>query len=140
MSFLQLLEQREDALLSGNCTGIYSSGGMGGGIVIIHVGFVTGTGTITSNGQSTLDTYNDSTGGAGAGGSIIVFANSGGLGGLTVSAIGGNGGDAWPTEAPVVFLVSAMAPVAAAVAASFSSLLRLQFPVLPGVSTAIPTP
>jgi uncharacterized repeat protein (TIGR01451 family) len=82
------------------CTGIYSSGGAGGGIVIVHAGSVTGTGTITSNGQSTLDTYNDSTGGAGAGGSIIVFANSGGLSGLTVSAIGGNGGDAWPTEAP----------------------------------------
>jgi len=83
-----------------HCTGIYSSGGYGGGIVIVHAGSVTGTGTITSNGQSTLDTYNDSTGGAGAGGSILFFANSGGLGGLTVSAIGGNGGDAWPTEAP----------------------------------------
>jgi uncharacterized repeat protein (TIGR01451 family) len=83
-----------------NCTGIYSSGGAGGGIVIIHAGSVTGTGTITSNGQSTLNTYNDSTGGAGAGGSIIVFANSGGLGSLTVNAIGGSGGDAWPTEAP----------------------------------------
>ena len=83
-----------------NCTGIYSSGGAGGGIVIVHVGSVTGTGTITSNGQSTLDTYNDSTGGAGAGGSILFFANSGGLGGLTVSANGGSGGDAWPTEAP----------------------------------------
>jgi uncharacterized repeat protein (TIGR01451 family) len=82
------------------CTGIYSSGGYGGGIVIIHAGSVTGTGTITSNGQSTLDTYNDSTGGAGAGGSILFFANSGTLGGLTVSAIGGNGGNAWPTEAP----------------------------------------
>ncbi|MGB2679079.1 MAG: C25 family cysteine peptidase [Candidatus Acidiferrum sp.] len=83
-----------------NCTGIYSSGGMGGGIVIVHAGSVAGTGTITSNGQSTLNTYNDSTGGAGAGGSILFFANSGGLGGLTVSAIGGNGGNAWQTQAP----------------------------------------
>ncbi len=83
-----------------NCTGIYSSGGAGGGIVIVHAGSVTGTGTITSNGQSTLSTYNDSTGGAGAGGSILFFANSGGLSGLTVSAIGGNGGNAWPTQAP----------------------------------------
>ena len=83
-----------------NCTGIYSSGGAGGGIVIVHAGSVTGTGTITSYGQSTLDTYNDSTGGAGAGGSILFFANSGALGGLTVSAIGGSGGDAWPTQAP----------------------------------------
>src|SRR5580692_12939829 len=35
-----------------NCTGIYSSGAAGGGIVIIHAGSVTGTGTITSNGQT----------------------------------------------------------------------------------------
>ncbi|MGB9512434.1 MAG: C25 family cysteine peptidase [Candidatus Acidiferrum sp.] len=82
------------------CTGIYSSGGTGGGIVIIHAGSVTGTGTITSNGQSTLSTLNDSTGGAGAGGSVLVFANSGGLSGLTVNANGGSGGDAWQIEAP----------------------------------------
>jgi uncharacterized repeat protein (TIGR01451 family) len=83
-----------------NCTGIYSSGGAGGGIIIIHTGSAVGTGTITSNGQSTLSTDNDSTGGAGAGGSILFFANSGTLNGLTVSANGGSGGDAWPEEAP----------------------------------------
>jgi uncharacterized repeat protein (TIGR01451 family) len=83
-----------------NCTGIFSSGGSGGGIAIIHAGTVVGTGTITSNGASTLNTLNDSTGGGGAGGSILVFSNSGGLSGLTVSAIGGSAGDAWPTEAP----------------------------------------
>ena len=83
-----------------NCTGIYSSGGAGGGIVIVHTGSVAGTGTITSNGQSTLSTLNDSTGGAGAGGTIIFFANNGGIGGLTVNANGGNAGDAWPNEAP----------------------------------------
>lgn len=83
-----------------NCTGIFSSGGSGGGIAIIHAGSVVGTGTITTNGESTLSTLNDSTGGAGAGGSILVFANSGGLSGLTVSAVGGNGGNAWQTEAP----------------------------------------
>ena len=33
-----------------NCTGIYSSGTAGGGIVIIHTGSVAGTGTITANG------------------------------------------------------------------------------------------
>src|SRR5271157_2468668 len=85
---------------SGAGTGIYSSGGAGGGIVIVHAGFVSGTGTISSNGQTTLSTLNDSTGGAGAGGSIIVFANSGTLSGLTVNAIGGNGGYAWPIQAP----------------------------------------
>ena len=82
------------------CTGIYSSGGAGGGIVIVHTGSVVGTGTITSNGQSTLSTDNDSTGGGGAGGSILFFANSGTLSGLTVSANGGSAGNAWPEEAP----------------------------------------
>jgi uncharacterized repeat protein (TIGR01451 family) len=82
------------------CTGIYSSGGVGGGIAIIHAGSVAGTGTITSNGQSTLSTLNDSTGGGGAGGSILVFANSGNLSGLTVNANGGSAGNAWPAEAP----------------------------------------
>jgi len=82
------------------CTGIYSSGGAGGGIAIIHAGSVVGTGTITANGGSTLNTLNDSTGGGGGGGSILVFSNSGGLSGLTVSANGGSAGDAWPGEAP----------------------------------------
>src|SRR5208337_2673852 len=87
----------------GNCTGIYSSGGTGGGIVIVHTGSVASSGTITSNGQSTLSTLNDSTGGAGAGGSIIFFANTGSLAGLTVNANGGNGGNAWPPQAPGAF-------------------------------------
>ncbi len=82
------------------CTGIFSSGGSGGGIAIVHAGSVVGTGTISANGEATLSTLNDSTGGGGAGGSILVFANSGGLSGLAVSAAGGNGGDAWPNEAP----------------------------------------
>jgi uncharacterized repeat protein (TIGR01451 family) len=86
-----------------NCTGIYSSGGAGGGIVIVHTGSVTGTGTISANGQSTLSTDNDSTGGGGAGGSILLFANSGGLGGLTANANGGNAGNAWPERAPGAF-------------------------------------
>ncbi len=85
------------------CTGIYSSGGAGGGIVIVHTGSVSSTGTITANGQSTLSTLNDSTGGGGAGGTIIFFANSGSLSGLTVSANGGSAGAAWPIEPPGTF-------------------------------------
>jgi uncharacterized repeat protein (TIGR01451 family) len=85
------------------CTGIYSSGGAGGGIVIVHTGSAVGTGTITSNGQSTLSTDNDSTGGGGAGGSIIFFANTGALAGLTVNANGGNAGNTWPEDAPGTF-------------------------------------
>jgi uncharacterized repeat protein (TIGR01451 family) len=86
-----------------NCTGIHSSGGTGGGIVIVHTGSVAGTGTITANGQSTLSTLNDSTGGGGAGGSIIFFANTGTLAGLTVNANGGSAGNAWPPQAPGAF-------------------------------------
>jgi len=82
------------------CTGIYSSGGAGGGIVIIHAGSVTGTGSITANGQSTTSTDNDSTGGGGAGGSIELFANSGTLAGLTASANGGSAGNTWPESGP----------------------------------------
>jgi uncharacterized repeat protein (TIGR01451 family) len=83
-----------------NCTGIYSSGTAGGGIVIVHTGSIAGTGTISANGQTALETENDGGGGAGAGGSILVFANSGSLSGLTASAAGGNGGVTWPTDPP----------------------------------------
>src|SRR5580698_7614353 len=83
-----------------NCTGIYSSGTSGGGIVIVHTGSISGTGTISANGQTALETENDGGGGAGAGGAILVFANSGSLSGLTASAAGGNGGVTWPTDPP----------------------------------------
>ncbi|HKV25381.1 MAG TPA: C25 family cysteine peptidase [Candidatus Acidoferrum sp.] len=83
-----------------NCTGVYSTGGAGGGIVIIHAGSVVGTGTISANGQSALAPENDGAGGGGAGGTILVFTQTGGLGGLTASAAGGNGGNTWPEQAP----------------------------------------
>ncbi len=85
------------------CTGIYSSGAPGGGIAIIHTGSVVGTGSITANGFTALSTENDGAGGGGAGGTIFVFANSGGLTGLTAQAIGGGGGDTWQTQAPGAF-------------------------------------
>ncbi|HKW57029.1 MAG TPA: C25 family cysteine peptidase [Candidatus Acidoferrum sp.] len=87
----------------GNCTGIYSSGAAGGGIVIIHAGSVIGTGTITANGWSGLAEENDGGGGGGAGGTILVFSNAGGLGGLTANAVGGNGGTTWPEQMPGAF-------------------------------------
>jgi uncharacterized repeat protein (TIGR01451 family) len=83
-----------------NCTGIYSSGAAGGGIVILHAGSITGTGSITSNGGTALDPANDGAGGGGAGGSIRVLANSGPLTNLTVSAKGGTGGSPWVYTAP----------------------------------------
>jgi len=85
------------------CTGINSSGTAGGGIIIIHAGTITGSGTITSNGQAALETENDGGGGGGAGGTIIVLTNNGGVSGLTVSAVGGNGGVTWPEQAPGTF-------------------------------------
>jgi uncharacterized repeat protein (TIGR01451 family) len=86
-----------------NCTGIYSSGAAGGGIAILHAGSVVGTGTVTSNGGTALDPDNDGGGGGGGGGSIRVLANSGTLGGLTVSANGGVGGNPWLRTAPGAF-------------------------------------
>jgi uncharacterized repeat protein (TIGR01451 family) len=86
-----------------NCTGIYSSGAAGGGIVIIHAGAIIGSGTINADGQSALGTENDGGGGGGAGGTILVFASSGGFGGLTANANGGSGGITWPEQAPGAF-------------------------------------
>jgi uncharacterized repeat protein (TIGR01451 family) len=91
------------AAINGNGNGIFSSGAAGGGIVIIHAGSITGTGTISANGQTSVSTLQDSTGGGGAGGSIEVFSNSGPLSGLTLSANGGNAGNAWPNTAPAAF-------------------------------------
>ena len=86
-----------------NCTGVYSSGGAGGGVVIIHAGSMVGSGTISANGQTALTPENDGAGGGGAGGTILVYTNTGGLGGLTASAAGGNGGNTWPEQGPGTF-------------------------------------
>jgi uncharacterized repeat protein (TIGR01451 family) len=86
-----------------NCTGIYSSGAPGGGIAIIRAGYVTGTGTITSNGATALSVENDGGGGGGAGGSILFYSNTGTLGGLTADANGGSGGHTWETQTPGAF-------------------------------------
>ncbi|HEX7709119.1 MAG TPA: C25 family cysteine peptidase, partial [Thermoanaerobaculia bacterium] len=84
-----------------NSSGIAAAGGAGGGIVLIRAGNLTGTGTITANGANAFnDTLNDGGGGGGAGGSIVILSRGGGLGGLTVRANGGRGGDAWRTEPP----------------------------------------
>ena len=86
-----------------NCDGIYSSGAPGGGIVIIHAGSATGTGTITASGLSALSVDNDGGGGGGAGGSVIFYTNTGNLSGLTVNADGGDGGSTWPLQGPGTF-------------------------------------
>ena len=76
-----------------------SSGAAGGGIVFIRAFSFTGTATITANGANAYNaTANDAGGGGGAGGTIIMLAASGGEGGLTLQAKGGNGGNAWQSQ------------------------------------------
>lgn len=77
-----------------------SSGGGGGGMALVRAGSVAGTGSISVNGSTGLTPLNDGGGGGGAGGSVLFLADSGGLAGLSVSAVGGDGGDAWPTQGP----------------------------------------
>jgi hypothetical protein len=78
-----------------------SSGGVGGGIVMVRAGTVTGSGTINANGSDGQDQpLNDSGGGGGAGGSVVILASTGSLpAGLNIVAQGGNGGDAWLSQA-----------------------------------------
>lgn len=84
-----------------NSSTIAGAGATGGGIVLIRAGRLTGTATITANGAAAYnDTLNDGGGGGGAGGAIVVLARGGGIGGLTLQANGGRGGDAWRTQAP----------------------------------------
>jgi hypothetical protein len=46
-------------------------------MVIINASTITGNGTITANGISVTVPYIDGSGGGGAGGSILIYANSG---------------------------------------------------------------
>ncbi len=72
------------------------NGGNGGGIVLMLTnGNVSGSGTITANGQngfSTQGSYIDAGGGAGGGGAIQVMAQ-GTITGISITAAGGVGGD-----------------------------------------------
>jgi uncharacterized repeat protein (TIGR01451 family) len=76
-------------------TGVNSSGVAGGGIVIIRANSIAGTGTISANGSNALDVLNDAGGGGGAGGTVIIDTRFGSVAGLTISAKGGRGGNAW---------------------------------------------
>ena len=70
---------------------IASSGATGGGMVIINSSTIIGTGTINANGVYRNNTVLiDGSGGGGAGGSILIYANSGHAG-ITAIANGGNG-------------------------------------------------
>ncbi len=77
-------------------SGNASSGATGGGLVIINASVVTGTGTINVSGGLPNNTVTvDGSGGGGAGGSILIYANSG-QAGITAIANGGNGADNHP--------------------------------------------
>jgi uncharacterized repeat protein (TIGR01451 family) len=77
-----------------------SSGSAGGGIIFIRAFSFTGTATLTANGANAYNgTANDAGGGGGAGGTIVMLAASGGESGLTLQANGGNGGNAWQSQA-----------------------------------------
>jgi hypothetical protein len=84
---------------TGSLGALSSSGASGGGIVIVNANIFIGTGTINANG-STFDktVVNDGSGGGGAGGSILIYANSG-QSGITATANGGNGINNYPFSA-----------------------------------------
>lgn len=79
-------------------TGLNSSGAAGGGIVMIRALSVTGTGTITANGNDALNVGRDAGGGGGAGGTIIFLVGTGNLNNLNLQATGGDGGNAWLSQ------------------------------------------
>jgi gliding motility-associated-like protein len=75
-------------------------GGVGGGIVLINVGRITGAGKILSNGSNgkigSIGTSPDGAGGGGAGGTVFIkVTNPDPTAMLTIEAIGGNGGDTY---------------------------------------------
>lgn len=76
---------------------VQSSGGRGGGLILVRANGITGTGTLSANGGVGVAPANDGGGGGGAGGSVLVFARTGTLTGLTITASGGNGTNADPT-------------------------------------------
>jgi hypothetical protein len=73
-----------------------SSGATGGGMVIINATTILNSGTINANGLTGNSTVQiDGSGGGGAGGSILIYANSG-QAGITAYANGGDGGSNFP--------------------------------------------
>jgi uncharacterized repeat protein (TIGR01451 family) len=74
-----------------------ASGGIGGGILLLRTGSVSGTGTLRANGGNApgVGAATEGAGGGGAGGAIVVLSNlTSGLSGVTMQANGGNGGSA----------------------------------------------
>ncbi len=78
-----------------------SSGASGGGIILLRAGSFAGTGTLSANGANAVGLLGaggntDAAGGGGAGGTIVAVTRTNvpaGLGAVTASAAGGNGGN-----------------------------------------------
>jgi len=81
--------------------GACSSGAPGGGIILLRANSITGGGTVSANGGSGWNTQNDSAGGGGAGGSVVIYTYDGGTVNATVN--GGDGGNAWRSQAEGTF-------------------------------------
>jgi uncharacterized repeat protein (TIGR01451 family)/fimbrial isopeptide formation D2 family protein len=84
-----------------SANGACSSGAPGGGIILLRANSITGSGTVSANGGSGWNTQNDSGGGGGAGGSIVIYTYAGGSANVAVN--GGNGGNAWRSQAEGTF-------------------------------------
>jgi hypothetical protein len=81
-------------------TDILSSGGCGGGIVILRAKTYSGTGSVTANGRASTDIttagVTDAAGGGGAGGTIIALVNQAAASAantISATATGGKGGN-----------------------------------------------
>jgi len=76
-----------------NGNGFFSSGTAGGGIIILSANAIVGPGNIRANGSNGfISVKNDGSGGAGAGGSILIYSKTGSLTNVIASAKGGSGG------------------------------------------------
>ncbi|MCS7147448.1 MAG: DUF11 domain-containing protein [Geminocystis sp.] len=76
--------------------GIYSSGGAGGGIIMVRTGRVSGTGIFRSRGAPGLSSGQDGAGGGGAGGTVYVVATDpSNISNIAADVRGGDGG--WST-------------------------------------------
>ncbi len=74
-----------------------SSGARGGGIVILRAGSVSGAGLIDARGADGYNVLNDGAGGGGGGGAVVLLTLS--AGSANVNVAGGNGGNAWRSQA-----------------------------------------
>ncbi len=73
-----------------------ASGGNGGGLILVRASAVTGSGTLTANGQDGENAGRDGAGGGGAGGTVALAIPNPSTAttlSLTISAVGGKGGN-----------------------------------------------